>query len=390
VRDRFAVYLALRYLRSARRDAFTSFLSAVAGAGIGLGVAALVLALAALAGMQHRLRSEILERTPSVAVDLPDGADRFEAFRTIDATPGVVARQRVLEGQGWVLHRGTALPVRLLGYEGEPPRTLPGVEGRPPGLFLPDAVALRLGVSEGEIVDLASPRPALTPLGPSPRLLSVRIEGVYRASRVAEEPIAALPIERAQVLLGARDGDRLLLRTESLGAAEQVAEELRRRLPEGTRVETWRELNRPLFFALTLERTLLFVGVSLVVAVAAVALFSDLQLLAATKRRELALLAAMGAGAGDLKRAFVVLGSILGGGGALVGGAVGATSAWALDRWQLVRLPQGLLLFDALPFEVRWSDLLAVVGLTVALTWVCSAWGAARASRVSPATELRG
>ncbi len=83
------------------------------------------------------------------------------------------------------------------------------------------------------------------------------------------------------------------------------------------------------------------------------ALFSDLQLVAATKRRELALLAAMGADDGALRRAFLWLGLLLGGGGAILGGAAGGLLAWACDRWQLVRLPAGLLVFDSLPFWLR-------------------------------------
>jgi lipoprotein-releasing system permease protein len=97
----------------------------------------------------------------------------------------------------------------------------------------------------------------------------------------------------------------------------------------------------------------------------------------------------MGADERTLRRAFVWLGLILGGGAAVTGGAVGAAAAWALDRWQLVRLPPGLLVFEALPFALRPADLAAVVGVTLALTLACATYAATRAARLVPAEALR-
>ena len=390
----FELHLARRYLKSTRKEAFTSFLSAVAAGGIGLGVAALVVALAALEGMQHALRSQILARTPSLAVTLPPGADVADvvAFERAVSDAGgvdVLAVQRVVEGRGWIVAGRRALSVRLMGYQGAPPRSLPGA-GERPGLYLPDRMAAQAGLAIGDAVTLASPRPGLTPFGPQPRFLSARLEGVYQEGRGDDEPIAALPLERAEILFGRARAGSLYVTTSSLESALVLADALRTKLPAGTAVETWRELNAPLFLALTLERTGLFAAVSLIVAVAAIALFSDLQLVAAAKKRELALLSAMGAGEPALRRAFVLLGLLLGGGGALAGGLVGGVAAWALDRWQLVRLPAGLLLFDALPLRLRALDVAAVVAITLLLTLGCAALGAWRAARLAPAEVLRG
>ncbi len=390
----FELHLARRYLKSTRKDAFTSFLSAVAAGGIGLGVAALVVALAALEGMQHALREQILSRTPSLSIALPPGVDPHQVDRTLGALgpdAGIVAVQRVVEGRGWLLAGGRAQSLRLMGYQGAPPRTLPGA-GERPGLYLPDRMAAQAGLAIGDIATLASPRPGLTPFGPQPRLLSARIEGVYQQGRGDDEPVAALPLERAELLFGTARVGSLFVTTSDLDQALSLAQRLRMpgALPDGATVETWRELNRPLFLALALERTGLFAAVSLIVAVAAIALFSDLQLVAASKQRELALLSAMGAGEPALRRAFVLLGLFLGGGGAIVGGVVGGVAAWALDRWQLVQLPAGLLLFDSLPLRLRWLDVGAVVSITLLLTLFCAVLGSRRAARLVPAEVLRG
>ncbi len=388
---RFPLFVALRYLRSARQDAFTSFLSAVAAGGIALGVAALVLALAALEGMQRALRSEIVARTPALAVDLPLGVDSYAVEQAIGRDPAIVAIQRVVEGRGWVLAGGRAGAVRLLGYQGRPPLSLPGLQGdSAPGLYLPDRLATELGLAPGEIATLVSPRAGLSPLGPQPRLLSARVEGLYDQGRGDESPVAALPLERAEILFGKGRSGRLYITTRDLDSALELALRIAPQLPPGAKVATWRDLNRPLFFALVLERTGLFLGVSLVVVVAAMALFSDLQLVASSKRRELAVLAALGADESALRRTFVWLGLLLGGSGALLGGVVGGVASVLLDRWQLIQLPPGLLLFDALPFHLRWRDLVAVVGITLALTLGCAVLGATRAARQLPAEVLRG
>ncbi|HSM13375.1 MAG TPA: ABC transporter permease, partial [Thermoanaerobaculia bacterium] len=327
----FPLYVAVRYLRSTRRDAFTSFLSGVAIGGIGLGVAALVLALGALAGMQRALRSEILARTPSLAVTLPPAADLLAIESELGAEPEVTAVQRILSGRGWLVGEGRALPVELVGFEGAVPASFPGAGGAFPGLYVADADAARLGLRPGSVVTLAAPRPTLTPLGPQPRMLSMRVEGVFQASRADELSRVALPIERAEILLGGERPRRLEVTARDLDAALALAARWSDRLPPGSRLETWKDLNRPLFLALALERTVLFLAVSLVVAVAAIALVSDLQLVAVTKRRELAVLVALGADPRSLRRVFLLLGGLLGGLGAVGGGALGWAAAVAAD-----------------------------------------------------------
>lgn len=389
VRVPFSLALALRWLKSTRRDAFTSFLSAVAAGGIGLGVAALVLALAALSGMQRLLRDEILGRTPSLEVSLPPAADRFEVERWLAREPEVVSVQTVLRGRGWVVSGGTALPLELVGYEGAVPASFPLAAGAAPGLYLADAQAARLGLEPGAIVTLASPRPTLTPIGPQPRLLSMRLAGTYKAARTDEVDQAALPLERAEILLGADRPRILQVSTRDLDGALALAGRLPARLPAGARVATWRDLNRPLFFALRLEKTVMFLAVSLVVAVAAIALFSDLSLVASSKRREIGVLAALGTDAAGVRRVFLWLGLLLAGLGAGAGALVGCLGAVLFDRYRLLSLPSGVLLFDYLPFELRAADVASVLAMTLALALGCSALAATRAAQLDPVEALR-
>ena len=388
----FSLSLALRYLRSTRKDAFVSFLSVVAAAGIGLGVAAMVLALAALTGMQQALTSEILARTPAVEIQLPSRlapaaiAKLIERLRQDSAITSV---QQALTGKGWIVAGGRVLPVALTGFEGPVPSSFPGAAAKPPGLYLGDREAARLGIAPATIVTIASPRPTLTPFGPQPRSVNLRLAGLFQSGKSEQQARAALPLDRAEVLFGEDRARRLFLGVTHLEAAAGVEERLAAILPAGSRVATWQELNRPLFFALRLEKSVMAVAVSLIVVVAALALVADLSLIAANKRREIGLLVAMGGTTATLRAAFCWLGAMLGGIGTLAGAALGSVAALVLDRARIIRMPGDVYFLDYLPFAVPVRDLAIVVVATLAWALACSWYGASRVARLDPMEALR-
>lgn len=388
----FSLALALRYLRSTRKDAFVSFLSLVAAAGIGLGVAALVLALAALTGMQQALTGEILARTPALEVQLPARLEAMVVASLAERIRGdleVTSVQEALSGKGWIVISGRAMPVELTGFAGAVPAQFPGASGATAGLYLGDREAARLGIAPGTIVTIASPRPTLTPFGPQPRTVNLRVAGLFHSGRTEQRARAALPIDRAELLFGGDRPRRLLVGLTSLDAAERVAARLAAVVPESARVSTWQELNRPLFFALRLEKSVMFVAVSLIVVVAALALVADLSLIAANKRREIGLLVAMGGSAATLRAAFCWLGAMLGGIGTLGGAAVGSAAALILDRARIIKMPGDVYFLDYLPFEVPVRDLVAIVSVTLLWALGCSYFGASRVARLDPMEALR-
>lgn len=384
----FPLLIALRYLRSARRDAFTSFLSAVATGGIALGVAALVLALAALSGFQHALRSEILARTPELVVELPRGADAASARRRIESEPDVVSVQRVRQGRGWLLGRGRAQPVEVIGFERTLPASFPAASHTGSGLYLSDTLARAWGLDPGDWLSLASSRPTLTPLGPEPRVRRLRLTGTFSAGRTEQRERVAVPLAVALDLLGSGPV-RFEIRAGGLEQALQVASRLASVLPSGSRIETWRDLNAPLFFALHLEKGVMFTGVFLIVLVAALALVSDLALIIAKKRSEIGILGAMGAAPAALRRSFLILGTILSALGVALGATIGATGSWLLEREHLIRLPGRVYFLDYVPFRLEAGDLALVIGLTLGLALLCALIGAARVTRLEPVEALR-
>jgi lipoprotein-releasing system permease protein len=381
--------LAIRYLKSTRRDAFASFLSVVAALSIALGVAALILSLAVISGFQGALRSEILARTPQLQVELAPGSDADAIRQALLGVPGVREAQIQAWGSGWLVNAGRVQPVEMIGFAGRVPDSFPGAAGRREGLYVPSNVAARWGLEKGEPVTLVSPRPTLTPLGgPQPRVRTVPLAGTYRSSRAPEDrERIALPLAVAETLLGSEK--RIEIRTASLDEAEAVAARLGAVLPPGSEVLTWKDLNRPLLFALRLEKVLMFVAVFLVVVVAALALVADLALIIATKVPEIGILSAMGATPGDLRRAFLTLGGLVSASGMILGGTLGIGASTVLDRYRLVQLPGRVYFLDYVPFRVEGGDLGAVLLLTFALALLASFWAAKRVSSLDPVEAMQ-
>jgi lipoprotein-releasing system permease protein len=392
------VTLALRYVRSTRRDAFASFLSAVAAGGIALGVIALVLSLAVISGFQEALRGELLGRTPQVLVDLPPGlglAAAQAAREAVRRMPGVTGAQLQVRGSGWVVEQGKAHAVELVGFEGRVPRSFPGAAGGPEGLYVPASLAARWGLVPGRPLSLLSPRPTLTPLGPQPRLRTLPLAGTYLSGRTQEDrERVALPRAVAETLLGGSER-QIEVAAADLDTALAVAARLRRgvrhapSLPPGSEVRTWQELNRPLLFALRLEKVMMFVAVSLIVLVASLALVADLALIISSKRPEVGMLATMGATPAALRQTFVLLGGLVAGSGIALGTVIGVGGAMVLDRYRLVPVPGRVYFLDYVPFLVKPLDLALVLVLTLALALASALYAAQRAATLDPIEALR-
>lgn len=384
----FPVQLALRYLRSTRRDAFVSFLSVVAALGIAVGVAALVLVLAALSGLHEQLLGQILSTTPQMEAQLGPDSDPEAVVAAVRGVDGVRSAQRVIRGQGWLVVDDAPQPLRMVGFEGELPPSFPQASARDAGLYVSDGLARRWALEPGRRLQMVSPRPTLGPLGPQPRIRTLELAGTFESHVTDELERAALPLAVAESLLGRR-GRRIEIDAGGLDQALALAPAIQKTLPEGATLRTWKDLNRSLYFVLRLEKTLLFVAVGLIVLVAALALVADLALVITSKRAEIGMLGAMGATPATLRRAFVVLGSLLAGAGLTLGAAAGIGGAWALDHYRLLRVPGQSMFVDYIPFHVAAGDLVLVLAITVALVLAASFYAAGRAAALRPVEALK-
>ena len=319
---------------------------------------------------------------------------------TLRGVEGVDDVQRLLRGHGWLLPGGGSwMEASMVGFEGgEDGNRVPAFfeqteqqaeETLSDGILVPESILYRYGLQRGSLVELASPRPTLTPLGPRPRLHQVRIAGVFTAGSTEDKEVRlGLPFELAGSLFGERR-QRLEVRATSLEGALDLAPRLESSLPEGATVRTWKDLNRGLFFALQLEKRLMFLSIFLIVPIAAMALVTVLALLVSAKRGEIGMLHALGATPRQVERAFFGLGGLLAGSGLLLGGLLGVVGSIVLDRFQLLAPPGDIYYVSHIPFRLESGDLVSIFLATLAFTFA-SAWVAARrASAFRPVEALR-
>ncbi len=385
----FSLTLALRYLRSTRRDAFVTFLSTVAAGGLALGVAALILSLAALAGFHDVLLGEVRARTPDLEVMGAAPEPEEAVRRAVAEHPQVRFSQWLVEGRGWLISAGRIRPVRVTGFEERLPASFatqaPEIGA---GVYVSERLATLWGLRAGQVVEVASNLPTLTPFGPQPRVRRMEVAGIYGAGRTEEEERIAVPLPQAQSLFGNPE-KRLEVEAAPGASIQGLARRLREALPPGAEVATWRELNRPLLFALRLEKTLLFVAVSLIALVAALALIADLALIVSNKRPELGMLATSGATPRQLRRAFLWLGGLLALAAAAIGTLGGVTAALWLDHARLLKLTGDVYFIDYVPFRVRPGEVAQVLAVAAALAMGGAWFVARRAAALDPVEALR-
>jgi lipoprotein-releasing system permease protein len=389
-------------------------------------VAALILALAALSGFQERLLGAVRSSTPALQVELLPEHKAEEVRAAIHRALPDQTMQLLWVGRGWVGGGGRYEVTELIGYESSLPgwlgTALPATvfETRGSaagsttselatsggGVWLSERLSRRLSLVPGEPVEVVSPRPHLGPRGQQPRARWLEVAGWLESPEVEEawNERLALPLNVASTLLG--QGDRrfdLVVeaappapgRPTSIGDAAlgQMARDLETELRasglENARVFDWRDRNRPLLFVLRLEKAVVFLAVALIVVVASFALLSTLHLLLANKSREVGVLGALGASPASLRRIFRLLGLLLAGTGGVIGGVLGTSLAWILDRFELLRLPGQVYILDHVPFAVRWRDAALVIASALLMTFLASLLGARKAAALSVVEALR-
>lgn len=369
-----------RWLLALRRRTHVATVSAISLAAMALGATALVVTLALLEGFQHTIRTQ-LERggvharlVPVRGSELPGGDWLAELQRRHPELQVEEVRSTAV----WCLAGGLAVPADL-----EMVRGLQQVE-------VNRILAARLGAVPGSELVVATPRLVLTPLGPMPLRQRLEVEVVREGRPGEERGVVRVGEGMARLFQEAdRRPQAVTLQARNSRDAWRVASIVQNEVPEGVQVLSFRELNRPLLAALELERIMIGFAVALVMVVAALNLLCNLALVAAEKRADVALLAAMGLPPRAVHRIFVGLGAGVGFLGGLLGTAAGAALAGVLDRTQALPLPRGVFVVSHVPFRVEPAALVLVIAVSLAAAVVASLAPAGAAARRDVLQGLR-
>ena len=386
---RFETFVALRYLVASRRRAHVALIATISIVGLAVGVAALIVSLALLSGFQDRIRRQMMDRSAHLRVSPARGARLADAQRVrqvLGALPGSLRVEPSIEGRAWASDVGgtTAIPVRYRNAASP----LDASSG--PAARITASLAARLHAGEGESIRLTSSRMRLSPLGPIPVAVVVRVAGVQRTGALEKAAEVEVSEETARTLSGIAEGagayEAKLNDPLRAGTAARSAQAS---LGAGYRVETWRELNAPLAFALRLEKAVIFVTVALVILVAALNIVSNIALTVVEKKRDLGVFTSLGAPPHSLERIYLTLGTVIGLAGTSAGILFGAGLSIVLDRFQLVPLPSDVYLLSHVPFAVHPGEVAAVAAFALATALLAAVLPARAAARLAPGEAIR-
>lgn len=406
------LYIGLRYTRAKRRNHFISFISMVSMIGIALGVTALITVISVMNGFELELRQRILGMVSHATVSgVGEGLVEWrEALAEAHRTPHVVGAAPYVERE--VMMQG----VRVSGaiVRGVLPETEPEVsdlsdrmvEGEwgslVPGsyhILLGRELALWLGARVGDSVVLYAPLMRSTPAGVLPVMRKFTVTGIFEAGmQEYDRGYAIVHMEDAAKLMRLGDAvSGVRLKVDDLFHADDVAQELNDRMGGRFRVRDWQREHANFFRAVATEKIVMFVILSLIVAVAAFNLVSSLVMLVTDKQSDIAILRTLGISPGTVLGAFVVQGVIIGVVGialGTIGGVLLAENVTHVMRFlesflgfQL--MPADIYYISDLPSDLRPGDVLRISGIAFVFCTIATLYPAWRASRTLPAEALR-
>jgi len=408
----YELILGWRYTRAGkatRRNGFISFISAVSMLGIALGVAALIIVLSVMNGFQKEVRDRMLGVVSHVEVLAPYGdalTNLAQTLSVVRAHPQVVGAAPFIGAQALVA-RGEDMKgavVRGIDPALEPTVTdlhISALSQLVPGEFgvvLGSELARSLGVRTGDKVTLVAPSGQVTPAGVVPRLKQMTLVGTFDSGHFEfDASLVLVHLDDAARIFKLEGPTGLRLKLRDLHQAPRVAEQLSLALENQFYVRDWTRQNRNWFAAVQLEKRMMFIILTLIVAVAAFNLVSTLVMSVTDKRADIAILRTLGATPRSILIIFVVQGAAVGVMGTLVGLGLGLAVALNIDVLVPALehllgasfLPQDIYLISRMPSDPQSADIVPIALISLALSWVATLYPSWQASRVNPAEALR-
>jgi lipoprotein-releasing system permease protein len=412
----YELLIGWRYTRAGRvagRNGFISFISGVSMLGIALGVAALIIVLSVMNGFQKEVRDRMLSVVSHIELLATDGdgfGDVNALMTQVKRHPEVLAaapfvNQQALLARGedmrGAMVRGIDAPLetQVSDFTQQiPPEVRHTLQ---PGTFnvvLGGELAMSMGVQVGDHITLIAPGGQVTPAGVMPRLKQLTVSGIFDSGHYEyDASLALLDIEDAQRIFRLITPSGVRLKIKNSQQARSVAADLAQQLGPDVIVRDWTRQNRTWFAAVQVEKRMMFIILTLIVAVAAFNLVTTLVMTVTDKRADIAILRTLGASPRSIMGIFVVQGATVGVLGTLSGLLLGLGVAFNIDvivpaienLLGASFLPRDIYLISRMPSDPQADDIWPIALISLALAFVATIYPSWRASRINPAQALR-
>jgi len=407
-------YIGLRYTRAKRRNHFISFISMTSILGIALGVTALITVLSVMNGFEKELRHRMLGMSAHVVVSTFNNhwPDWQEVAQQLQTRPHVTGVAPFVQGQGMITFNKNVKGTFLQGIAPELEPQVSQVKDKMKagsidllkagqfGVVLGEELAHSLGVWVGQKITVVVPQTSVTPIGILPRMKRFTVQGVFNVGmHDFDSNLVLLHREDLAKLLRMPAGSihGLNVKLDDMFLAKSFSQQIQRELPGEYHSYDWTYRHKNFFEAIKMEKTVMFVILTLIVAVAAFNIVSTLVMVVTDKQADIAILRTLGATPGSVMAIFMVQGALIGVLGTLLGLGGGISLALNIETvipalenvFGIQFLPPDIYYISDLPSDLRWYDVYTISSLSLIISLLATIYPAWRASRTQPAEALR-
>jgi lipoprotein-releasing system permease protein len=419
----YEIFVGLRYLRAKRRNRTISLNTFVSVAGITLGVAALIGTVGIMTGFKEDIQAKILGTTAHIIVQdrMKDGMNGYdETAKQVETVPDVVAATPFILKQVMLTTESSAQGVVLRGIdplrEGKVTElgknlmsgqledlskpilvNLPPVDNpngprqasEKPGIILGKELALRLGAFVGDTVNVVSPTGTISAMGMVPKIRTFAVAGIFHSGMYEyDSSLAYIDLAEAQKFFNLGETvTGIELKVTDVFHANDIARRVEQSLGFSYGARDWMQMNRNLFSALKLEKTMMFLLLVLITIVASFNIVSTLTMIVTEKQKEIAILKAMGATRKSIRRIFMLNGLIIGLSGTVIGIPLGYAFLWLIETFWT--FDPTVYYISKIPVHVLAEDVLLVAGSAILISFAATVYPSLQAAKLEPVAALR-
>jgi lipoprotein-releasing system permease protein len=408
----FEYFIGARYLRAKQKQAFVSLITILSIAGVMVGVMALIVVIAVMNGFDADLKARILGGQSHIVLMRHGSAFKqyHLVLEQVVKTQGVEAATPYIITQGMLRSKSGAVGAVVRGIDpqtaGQVMKTLEQVAlsdvsaksnsekttPEVPGIILGKELARNLGVIEGEMIHLMSPRGMLSPIGHIPAMKQFKVTGFFQSGMYEyDQTFAFIHLKDAQRMLRMADSvTGIDIRVSDIYQAREIADRLIAKLGFPYWARDWMQMNKNLFRALKMERWVMAIILILIVLVAAFNIASSLIMLVMGKTRDIAILKAMGATTKSIRKIFVFSGMVIGSVGTVLGLFLGLVLCTLLKHYDIYELTGDIYYFTTtLPVKIEILWVIGIVSAAMLICFLATLYPARQAAKLDPVEAIR-
>ncbi|QTA79531.1 Lipoprotein-releasing system transmembrane protein [Desulfonema limicola] len=404
----FEFFIGRRYLKARKKHAFISLITFLSTAGVALGVMVMIVVIAVMSGAESELRARMLGVSAHIIIMRHSASfqNYEQALNHIKKTPGVTAATPYIYAQAMLRTSSGISGAVLRGVDPETAgRVIKTLDAETlkqlsqntfdsknmPAIILGKELAANLKVKKDDLIFLTVPKAGSDSKNRIPGMKRFKVAGIYQSGLYEyDKSLAYISLEKAQEIIGVPDTiSGIEVNVKDIYKAGDIADTIVSDLGFSYLAQDWMQMNKNIFSALKLQKTVMFIILVLIILVAAFNIASALIMMVMEKTRDIAILKAMGATNQSIRKIFVYKGMVIGSIGTFLGMFSGFILCFILKKYKFIKLPPDVYFFPTLPISLEITDIVIIAASTMLICFVSTLYPSHKAARLNPVDALR-